>query len=161
MKKNSCKPINPKKYSCYGLKKIHTRNLITKKNSCGSKIPHPPHNFSNGPSLKRLLDVYYIILMVVLQENLLIRSEAGSRNSEKSIHYPTSATVCDSFVLPGDKLLKGQLTVEFKVPTIHITCSAVKELHILKHRQRLLRTTPRYNYKLYAAIILFKTRFLF
>ena len=31
--------LNPKKYSCYGLKKIHTRNLITKKNSCGSKIP--------------------------------------------------------------------------------------------------------------------------
>ena len=23
-------------------KKIHTRNLITKENSCGSKIPHPP-----------------------------------------------------------------------------------------------------------------------
>jgi len=23
-------------------KKIRTRNLITKKNSCGSKIPHPP-----------------------------------------------------------------------------------------------------------------------
>ena len=42
--KNSCTPINPKKYSCYGLKKIHTRNLITKKNFCGSKIPlpHPP-----------------------------------------------------------------------------------------------------------------------
>ena len=51
--KNSCTPINPKKYSCYGLKKIHTRNLITKGNSCGSKIPlspPPPHNFSNGPS---------------------------------------------------------------------------------------------------------------
>ena len=42
MKKNSCTPINPKKYSCYGLKKIHTRNLITKKNSYGSKIPLPP-----------------------------------------------------------------------------------------------------------------------
>ena len=28
-------------------------NFITKKNSCGSKIPlpPPPHNFSNGPSL--------------------------------------------------------------------------------------------------------------
>ena len=50
--KNSCTPINPKKYSRYGLKKIHTRNLITKKNSCGSKIPPPPHNFSNGRSLK-------------------------------------------------------------------------------------------------------------
>ena len=36
----------------YDLKKILTRNLITKKkNSCGSKIPLPPHNFSNGPSL--------------------------------------------------------------------------------------------------------------
>ena len=44
-KKNSCTPINPKKYSCYGLKKIHTRNLITTKNSCGSKIPLPPVTF--------------------------------------------------------------------------------------------------------------------
>ena len=54
--KNSCMPINPKKYSCYGLKKIHTRNLITKKNSCRSKIPPPPKkNFSNGPSLKGVI----------------------------------------------------------------------------------------------------------
>ena len=52
IKKNSCTPINPKKCSCKDLKKIHTRNLKTKKNSCGSKIPLPPHNFSNGPSLK-------------------------------------------------------------------------------------------------------------
>ena len=52
MKKNSCTPINPEKYPCYSLKKIDARNLITKENSCGSKIPHPtPHNFSNGPSL--------------------------------------------------------------------------------------------------------------
>ena len=29
-------------------KKDHTRNLITKKNTCGSKIPHPA--LSNGPS---------------------------------------------------------------------------------------------------------------
>ena len=40
--KNSCTPVNPKKYSCYGLNKIHTRNLMTKKNSCRSKIPLPP-----------------------------------------------------------------------------------------------------------------------
>ena len=37
--------------------KIHTRNLITKKNSCGSKIPLPPNNFSNGPSL---IDCFYL-----------------------------------------------------------------------------------------------------
>ena len=42
MKKNSCTTINPKKYSCYGVKKVHTRNLITKKNSCDLKIPHLP-----------------------------------------------------------------------------------------------------------------------
>ena len=43
-----------KKYSCYGLKKILTSSLITKKNSCGSKIPlPPPHNFSKGPSLTK------------------------------------------------------------------------------------------------------------
>ena len=60
-KKNSCTPINPKKYSCYGLKKIHTRNLITKKNSCRSKIPlpPPPHNVSNGRSLSRKLSNFY------------------------------------------------------------------------------------------------------
>ena len=33
MKKNACTPINTKKYSYYGLKKLHTRNLITKKNN--------------------------------------------------------------------------------------------------------------------------------
>ena len=39
MKKKFIHLINRKKYSCYGLKKIHTRNLIKKKNS-------------NGPSLR-------------------------------------------------------------------------------------------------------------
>ena len=65
--KNSCTPINPKKHSCYGLKKIHTGNLITKKNSCGSKIPLPPHNLSNGPSLdcNEQLDISYIINIIV------------------------------------------------------------------------------------------------
>ena len=58
--KNACTPINPKKYSCYGLKNIHTRNLITKKNSCGSKIPHPPHSFSNGPSLRVEMSFRYL-----------------------------------------------------------------------------------------------------
>ena len=51
-KKKLCTPINPKKYSCYGLKKIHTRNLITKNIPAPRKSPPPPHNFSNGPSLR-------------------------------------------------------------------------------------------------------------
>ena len=33
-----------------GPKKIHTRNLITKKIPAARKSP-PPYNFSNGPSL--------------------------------------------------------------------------------------------------------------
>ena len=54
MKKNSCTPINPKKYSCYFLKKIHTRNLIVKKKvPAARKSPPPPDNFPNGPSLTR------------------------------------------------------------------------------------------------------------
>ena len=55
MKKNSCTPINPNKYSCYGLKKIHTRNLITKKYSCSSKIPLPPITFLMVRPLIKLL----------------------------------------------------------------------------------------------------------
>ena len=51
MKKKSCTPINPKKYSCYCLKKNHTRNLMTKKIPAARKFPSPPHNLSDGPSL--------------------------------------------------------------------------------------------------------------
>ena len=53
MKKSSCTPSNPKNYSCMlWPKKIHTRNLITKKTPAAQKCPSL-HNFSNGPSLKR------------------------------------------------------------------------------------------------------------
>ena len=40
--KNACTPINPKRYSCYGLKKIHKRNLITKTIPAAGKFPPPP-----------------------------------------------------------------------------------------------------------------------
>ena len=45
LKKILARQLTPKKYSCKGLKKIHTRNLITKKNSYGSKISLPPITF--------------------------------------------------------------------------------------------------------------------
>ena len=63
-KKNSSTPINPTKYSCYGLKRIHSRNLITEKNFCGTKIPHPPppHKFSNGPSLTPRENCYRVFV---------------------------------------------------------------------------------------------------
>ena len=55
MKKILARQLILKKYSCYGLKKIHTRNWITKKEFLRlEKLPtHPPNNFSNGPSLKK------------------------------------------------------------------------------------------------------------
>ena len=40
-----------KKCSCYSLKKIHTRNLMTKKKFLRLENSPPPHNFSNVPSL--------------------------------------------------------------------------------------------------------------
>ena len=54
MKKNSCTPINPKKYSCHGLKKNHTRNLITKKIPDARKFPTPsPITFLMARPLER------------------------------------------------------------------------------------------------------------
>ena len=51
MKKNSCKPINPKKYSCYGLKKNSYKEFDTNKKFL--RLEHSPssYNFSNGLSL--------------------------------------------------------------------------------------------------------------
>ena len=59
--KNSCTPSNPKKYSCYGLKKIHTRNLIMKKIPAARKFPPPPHKFSNCPSLSSVFVLLFLI----------------------------------------------------------------------------------------------------
>ena len=41
--KNLCTPINPKKYSCYGLKLKFMKELDNEKNFRGTKIPHPPN----------------------------------------------------------------------------------------------------------------------
>ena len=52
--KNSCTPINPKKYSCYGLKKNSYKEFDNAKKFLRlENSPPSPHNFSNGPSLKR------------------------------------------------------------------------------------------------------------
>ena len=60
MKKILARQLMLKKYSCYGLKKVHTRNWITKKKFLRlEKLPThphpppPPNNFSTGPSLKK------------------------------------------------------------------------------------------------------------
>ena len=37
--KNSCTPINPKKYSCYGLKKNSYKEFDNEKNSCEKITP--------------------------------------------------------------------------------------------------------------------------
>ena len=84
MKKNSCTPINPKKYSCNGLNKIHAKNLITKKNSCSSKIPLPPHNFSNGPSLMLNLSRQLRTCIIVV----LNQSTSGTISSRRAgVHF--------------------------------------------------------------------------
>ena len=64
--KNSCTPINPPKIFKPCPKKIHTRNLITKQNSCGSKIPHPHHNFSSGPSLMASYSKRMVNLLIIM-----------------------------------------------------------------------------------------------
>ena len=52
-KKKLCTPINPKKYSCYGLKKNSYKKFDNEKKFLRLENPPPPHhNFSNGPSLR-------------------------------------------------------------------------------------------------------------
>ena len=61
MKKKSFTPINPGKYSCYGLKKIHTRNLKTKNIAATQKFP-APHNFSNCAHFKNVHIAFQLVL---------------------------------------------------------------------------------------------------
>ena len=44
-------------------KDSHKENAL-EKNSCTSKIPHPPHNFSNGPSPSRAVTLVKDLCLV-------------------------------------------------------------------------------------------------
>ena len=56
-------------------KKIHTRNLITKKNSWGSETPLPPsYNFSNGPSLTRKRQILKFSRANCVRKQLTVRA---------------------------------------------------------------------------------------
>ena len=44
-------------------KDLHKGN-VCEKNSCAWKIPHPPHNFSNGPSLSRAVTLVEDVCLV-------------------------------------------------------------------------------------------------
>ena len=67
MKKNSCMPINPKKYSCYGLKKNSYKDFDSEKKFLRLKNSPPPHNFSNRLSLKFPI---YKLKVELLEKNL-------------------------------------------------------------------------------------------
>ena len=45
-------------------KKISYKELDDEKNSCCSKIPHSPHNFSNGPSLMKSVSCEYQVSLL-------------------------------------------------------------------------------------------------
>ena len=55
MKKIRARQLILKRYSCYGLKKIHAINLITKKKFLRLENSPPPHNFSNHGSVPYLI----------------------------------------------------------------------------------------------------------
>ena len=67
MKKNSCMPINPKKYSCYGLKKNSYKDFDNEKKFLQRENSPPLHNFSNGLSLKIPINKLEVVL---LEKNL-------------------------------------------------------------------------------------------
>ena len=67
MKKNSCMPINPKKCSCYGLKKNSYKDFDNEKKFLRLENSPPPHNFSNRLSLKFPINKLKVVL---LEKNL-------------------------------------------------------------------------------------------
>ena len=52
-KKSHARQLTLKNICFKSPKKIDARKMLTLKNSCGAKIPHPPHNFSNGPLITK------------------------------------------------------------------------------------------------------------
>ena len=56
-------PINPKKYSCYGLKKNSYKDFDNEKKFLQRKNSFPPHNFSNGLSLKIPINKLEVVLL--------------------------------------------------------------------------------------------------
>ena len=78
MKKILARQLILKKYSYYGLKRIHSRKFDSEKNSCGSKIPlhlqpHPPppitflivRPLANSVYRLSIIDFYRLILAVL------------------------------------------------------------------------------------------------
>jgi len=59
------------------LKKIHARNLITKKRKKFLRLENspPPHNFSNGPSLNRMRNELTLVdhRVDMIQEQVIMR----------------------------------------------------------------------------------------
>ena len=54
-------------------KKIHTRNLITKKIPAARKFPPLSHNFSNGPSLRyNVLKRFKVVFALITDEFITI-----------------------------------------------------------------------------------------
>ena len=80
--------LNPEKYSCHGLKKIHTWNLIAEKNFCGWKVPLPPplpHNFSNGLSLNIFHETMSNLFNLLIQRVQTVGRQRDKNNLRKSI----------------------------------------------------------------------------
>ena len=86
MKKIHARQLILKNNSFYGLKKIHTRNLIWIWNSCGSKIPPPPPTFLMvRPWVKVALD-HIIEIYVRLSKNN--NTKKKSRENEFLLKLP-------------------------------------------------------------------------
>ena len=78
MKKNSCTPINPKKYINYGLKKIHTRTVDNENKFLLLENSPPLHNFSNGPSLNAY---HYVVVksLFIFLHSVKVQQHQGHR----------------------------------------------------------------------------------
>ena len=93
MKENSCTPINPKKYSCYGLKKNSYKEFGKEKKFLrleNSPPPPPPNNFSNGPSLKTVPSEDCNFSPLSVFHNSVFHISSSTKSTGVCFHLPLS-----------------------------------------------------------------------
>ena len=136
MKKNSCTPINPKKYSCSGLKKNSYKEFDNEKKflRLENSPPPPPHDFSNGPSLTLTNCSKEILYTVIDQSKLELKRGVGVKRGKRTLADRVSH---DCFAFASNRLRKTWLHEGFKgQQTSNKTsfCNSLKSS--LKHQEK-------------------------
>ena len=104
------------------------KEFDTKKNSCSSKIPLPPHNFSNGPSLITGGDYFFF----AQKEGEYSREAIISNIAHWKLGLTVVVLISGAFVLSRlttNDVHIGVIHLHIAVPTITCFCLTLRVIH--------------------------------